>query len=40
MAVDDPDGSWGWIIDHGANILQTDRPQLLIGYLKSKGLHD
>ena len=39
-AVDDPDGTWGWVIDHGANIIQTDRPELLIKYLKSKGLHD
>lgn len=38
-AVDDPDGSWGWVIGHGANIIQTDRPQMLIDYLKSKGLH-
>jgi glycerophosphoryl diester phosphodiesterase len=39
-AVDDPDGAWGWVVEHGANIIQTDRPQLLIDYLKSKGLHD
>jgi glycerophosphoryl diester phosphodiesterase len=38
-AVDDPDESWGWVIERGANIIQTDRPQLLIDYLNSKGLH-
>lgn len=40
LAVDDSDGSWGWIIKHGANIIQTDRPELMIEYLKSKGLHN
>ncbi len=39
-AVDDPDGSWGWIIDHGANIIQTDRPALLLEYLKERDLHE
>jgi glycerophosphoryl diester phosphodiesterase len=39
-AVDNPDGSWGWVIERGANIIQTDRPQLLIDYLNSKGLHN
>ncbi len=24
-AVDDPDGAWGWVIEHGANIIQTGR---------------
>lgn len=38
-AVDDPEGTWGWVIGRGANIIQTDRPQLLIDYLNSKGLH-
>ena len=31
-----PDESWGWILDRGASIMQTDRPQKLIEYLKSK----
>ena len=35
-AVDDPDQYWGWVIDHGANIIQTDRPKELLDYLKSK----
>lgn len=39
-AVNDPDGSWGWVIEHGANIIQTDRPELLLEYLREKGLHD
>ena len=34
-AVDDPDGSYGWLVATGANILQTDRPKLLSDYLAS-----
>ncbi|EJL75354.1 glycerophosphodiester phosphodiesterase family protein [Chryseobacterium populi] len=37
-AVDHPDENWGWIINKGANIIQTDRPAELIQYLKSKNL--
>jgi glycerophosphoryl diester phosphodiesterase len=39
LAQDDPDAHWGWVIRNGANIIQTDRPQLLLTYLRSKGLH-
>lgn len=39
FAVKDPEGNWGWVIKNGANILQTDRPQKLLDYLRSKGLH-
>lgn len=39
-AIDDPDGTWGWVIKHGANIIQTDRPALLIQYLKNRKLHN
>ena len=35
----DPDGSWGWCIKQGATMLQTDRPEDLIPYLKSTGHH-
>jgi len=37
-AVNDPDNSWGWILKNKATIIQTDRPQELITYLKQKGL--
>ena len=37
-AIHDPDGSWGWVIENGANIIQTDRPGALIAYLEGKGL--
>lgn len=39
-ALEDPDGSWDWIIKHGATIIQTDRPVHLLEYLREKGLHD
>lgn len=38
MALADPDAHYGWIIEHGANIIQTDRPEFLINYLSEKGL--
>lgn len=38
IAIDAPDEHWGWVIRHGANIIQTDRPKDLITYLKGKGL--
>ncbi len=31
--------SWDWIIEHGAAIIQTDRPKELLQYLKAKELH-
>jgi glycerophosphoryl diester phosphodiesterase len=31
--------SWDWIIAHGATIIQTDRPKLMIEYLRDKKLH-
>ncbi len=40
FAVSNPDDSWGWVIKHGANMIQTDRPELLLKYLRKKGLHE
>ena len=34
-----PDESWGWLIKHGATIIQTDRPKELLEYLKKRKLH-
>ncbi len=39
-AVINPDSAWGVLISNGANMLQTDRPQLLLNYLREKGLHE
>ncbi len=36
-ALSDPDGAWGWVIAHGADIIQTDRPRRLLEYLRRKG---
>ena len=33
-----PDGSWGWLIDNGASIIQTDHAAQLIDYLETRGL--
>lgn len=40
LAMDDPNGTWGWVIKNGADVIQTDRPELLLKYLREKGLHD
>lgn len=34
-----PDETWGWLIAHGATIIQTDRPSELLMYLKKQKLH-
>jgi glycerophosphoryl diester phosphodiesterase len=33
-----PDTTWGWLIAHGATLLQTDRPRELVEYLRQKRL--
>jgi glycerophosphoryl diester phosphodiesterase len=38
--LDGPDVSWGWLVEHGAHAIMTDRPEELLDYLRSKGLHD
>jgi len=40
MALINPDSIYGWYIKKGVNIIQTDRPQFLLDYLRSKGLHN
>lgn len=42
LAVDEgnPDAAWGWLIKNGGRVIQTDRPQELIDYLRSKGLRN
>jgi glycerophosphoryl diester phosphodiesterase len=40
-ALANPDGTWGYLIDTlGACIIQTDRPALLLEYLRKRRLHD
>jgi glycerophosphoryl diester phosphodiesterase len=38
-AVNNIGGSYGWFVDKGVNIIQTDRPRLLLEYLKERNLH-
>lgn len=40
VLMEGPDAAWGWLINNGANAIMTDRPQLLLDYLRSKQLHD
>lgn len=41
LSLEDPDKGYGYLIDTlGARIIQTDRPEYLIGYLRERGLHD
>lgn len=41
LAVEDGNtkDSWDWLISHGATILQTDRPEAMLKYLRKRGLH-
>ena len=34
----DPDGNWGFLVNIGVNMIQTDRPAELLSYLNSRGL--
>ena len=40
IALMNTDSIYGWYIDKGVNMMQTDRPQLLLEYLRGKNLHD
>lgn len=41
MSLDDPDKGYGYLIDTlRARIVQTDRPQYLIDYLRGRNMHD
>lgn len=40
VELGEPDQSWGWIIGCGARLIQTDRPGMLLEYLREKGLHE
>lgn len=40
LALTDPDSAFGFLIDNlGARIIQTDRAELLLNYLRSRSLH-
>ena len=41
LALEDPDAAYGCLIDTlGARIIQTDRSEYLLEYLRSRNLHD
>lgn len=40
LSLEDPDAAFGYLIDTlGANIIQTDRAEHLLKYLRNRGLH-
>lgn len=39
VELKEPDESWGWILDRGATVIQTDRPRELLQYLKKRKMH-
>lgn len=39
VEMKDPDGAWGWILEHGATLIQCERPKALIEYLTKKKHH-
>lgn len=40
LALTKTDSIYGWYVKKGVNMIQTDRPELLLTYLRSKGLHE
>lgn len=34
-----PADGWGWLVAHGATLIQTDRPAELLAYLRQRKLH-
>jgi glycerophosphoryl diester phosphodiesterase len=39
VELGEPDESWGWILERGGTVIQTDRPQPLLQYLKKHKRH-
>jgi glycerophosphoryl diester phosphodiesterase len=35
-----PEASWGWLLEKGINIVQTDRLVNMLQYLKDKGMRN
>ena len=40
LAVQDPDAHWGYLIDSGVSMIQTDEPARLLDYLREKDLRE
>lgn len=39
VELNQPDESWGWLVRQGFKLIQTDRPALLLEYLRKNKLH-
>lgn len=39
VELKEPEESWGWVLRQGAKLIQTDRPALLLEYLRFNRLH-
>ena len=39
VELGEPDESWGWLLDRGGTVIQSDRPLDLIQYLKKHKRH-
>ncbi|MBQ6049876.1 MAG: glycerophosphodiester phosphodiesterase family protein [Bacteroidaceae bacterium] len=39
VELGEPNESWGWILDRGATLIQSDRPRELLQYLKKNKRH-
>lgn len=39
VELKEPDEAWGWLIGQGFSLIQTDRPALLLEYLRAHQLH-
>lgn len=39
VELGEPDQSWGWMLERGTGLIQTDRPKQLIEYLKKHKAH-
>lgn len=37
VELEQEDEAWGWLLEQGASLIQTDRPALLLDYLKAEG---
>ena len=37
--IDDPNKGWGWLVDHGFDIIQTDWTYQCCKYLKDRGIN-
>ena len=38
-SLKDPSAGWGWAIERGANVIQTDEAERLLEYLRARKLH-